>query len=95
MIFEWDTEKERANLRKHGVAFEDAALVFDDPELVLMPDRVEDDGERRWLALGIAATVRPLLVVVHVYRESHDGKEIIRIISARKAGKGERRRYLQ
>lgn len=95
MDFEWDDEKERANLAKHGVTFDDATLVFADPDVILIPDRVDDDGEERWLALGLSAGVWPPLVVVHVYRESKDGHEIIRIISARQAGPRESRRYLQ
>jgi uncharacterized DUF497 family protein len=61
---------------------------------VLVEDRIGDNGERRWHALGLAGAP-PLLVVVHVYREAENGEEIVRIISARKAGKRECRIYFQ
>lgn len=92
--FEWDEAKNRANQRKHGIDFETAARVFSDPDLVLIQDRVDETGEQRWLALGQAAGIG-LLIVVHVYREAQRGEEIIRIISARKAGQNEGRRYFQ
>jgi len=92
--FEWDAEKNRMNQAKHdGLNFETAARVFDDPNMVLVPDRAID-AEHRWHAIG--AVLAALLVVVHVYREDDtDGEEIIRIISAREASKRERRIYLQ
>jgi uncharacterized protein len=95
MQFEWDPDKNRANLAKHGIDFATAALVFSDPQLTLREDRVDETGERRWHALGLAAGLEPILLVVHVYRETNDGEEIIRIISARKARARERRAYLQ
>ncbi|MEO8595590.1 MAG: BrnT family toxin [Candidatus Solibacter sp.] len=94
MQFEWDTEKEATNRKKHdGIAFSTAARVFDDPAVLLRKDRVVH-GEQRWHAVG--AVERALLLVVHVYREEHENdKEIIRIISARQANQRERRVYLQ
>ena len=71
-------EKARRNLAKHGVAFEVAALVWDDPLHVLVPDRVED-GEQRWHAIGWVGPVTVLLVV-HVYLDETD--ECVRIIGA-------------
>jgi hypothetical protein len=91
--FEWDEEKDAANQRKHGVDFESAARVFADPDYVLREDRTDEGGEMRWHAIGLVEAV--LLLVVHVYRSSIDGEEIIRIISARKARKQERRGYFQ
>jgi uncharacterized protein len=67
--------------------------VFDDPGYLLLEDRVDDTGETRWHAVGFVDTV--LLLVVHVYRTTLHGDEILRIISARKAGKREGRRYFQ
>ena len=93
MQFEWHADKNRANLAKHGVDFATAALVFADPQLTLREDRGDETGERRWHALGLAAGLEPMLLVVHVYREASDGEEIIRIISARKARAIERRAY--
>ena len=88
--FEWDPGKAAINLRKHGVSFQTATLVFADPFAVFDQDRIED-GEFRWLAIGMVEGLR-LLVVVHVVREQ-DGDEVIRIISARRADRREKRRY--
>jgi uncharacterized DUF497 family protein len=93
MRLEWDEEKGAANQRKHGVSFESAARVFADPDCVLREDRMDEGGEMRWHAMGLVDAV--LLLVVHVYRSAIDGEEIIRIISARKAGKQEGRGYFQ
>jgi uncharacterized DUF497 family protein len=82
---------------EHGVDFETASLVFADPDFMLIEDKIDEEGEQReqrWHAIGSAGGVQ-LLVVVHVYREAKDGEEIIRIISARKAGERESRRYFQ
>jgi uncharacterized protein len=92
--FEWDETKDRANRRKHGFGFRIAARVFADPNMMLMEDRVDKEGEQRWHALGMVGG-RFLLVVVHVYREAENGKEIIRIISAREANKHEGRVYFK
>jgi uncharacterized DUF497 family protein len=85
--FEWDLEKARANIGKHGVAFEDAALVWDDPLHLVRFDRHEG-GEERWHALGMAGGI-VLLLVVHTYPSD----DRIRIISARRATRTERRAY--
>jgi uncharacterized DUF497 family protein len=93
--FEWDNAKNRINQRKHGgLAFESAALVFDDPNVIFYKDRIVS-GEQRWHAIGAVETA--VLLVVHVNRlESADGEEeIIRIISAREASQRERRIYVQ
>ena len=94
MQFEWDATKDRSNLIKHGIDFLTAALVFADPHLRMRQDHVDESGELRWHAIGTAGGSKPLLVVVHVYRETSDGEEIIRIISARKASARESRDYL-
>ena len=91
MQFEWDGEKNRINQRKHGgLAFESAALVFNDPTAIFREDRVVA-GEQRWHAIRMAIGV--VLLVVHFYRmeSERDKDEIIRIISAREANKRERR----
>jgi hypothetical protein len=95
MQFEWDSQKDRANQAKHGIDFRTAARVFEDPDMLLIEDRIDDEGELRWHALGLPAGAEPLIVVVHVYRETSDGEEIIRIISARKASKAEGLRYFE
>lgn len=87
--FEWDPEKARINQGKHGVAFEDAALVWSDPMHLVQFDRIED-GEERWHALGMAAGI-VLLLVVHTY--PGDDEDVIRIVSARRATRQERKAY--
>ena len=92
--FEWDEEKNRSNRRKHGVGFEEACLVFRDPFHLSVQDRFEG-GEERWQTIGIVGGI-VLLMVAHTFREddlnSHS-VEVIRIISARKATRLERRYY--
>ncbi len=96
MPYEWDQRKNRQNRRKHGISFELAALVFEDEDRLICLDRVDETGEQRWLAIG-AVSVEPgtamAVVVAHVYREDRYGEEIIRIISARRAGKDEVRSF--
>jgi uncharacterized protein len=88
--FEWDEAKSKSNERKHGVRFEDAMLVFADPYALLEQDRLEG-GELRWQTLGLAGGI-VLLLVAHTVRNEQDD-EVIRIISARKAVRKERKRY--
>ena len=83
--FEWDETKNKHNRSKHGVWFEEAWSVFDDPASRLFLDPEHSDGEDRFVMLGMSSAAR-LLVVVHCYRESDS---VIRIISARKATKRE------
>jgi hypothetical protein len=93
--FEWDAEKDLVNQQNHeGLSFARAKLVFDDPNMVIVRDRIDDDtGEQRWRAIGEAQN--DLLLVVHVYRVKKNGIEKTRIISAWRAEKPERRRYRQ
>ncbi|MDP3511126.1 MAG: BrnT family toxin [Sulfuritalea sp.] len=79
--FEWDGAKAKANVRKHGVAFEEAQSVFYDEFAIQFFDDEHSMGEERFLLLGMSTTAR-LLLVCHCEREAGD---IIRIISARKA----------
>ena len=90
MEFEWDANKAQSNLRKHGVRFEDAVLVFDDPQHLSRQDRHEN-GEYRWQTIGLVHGIVVILVAHSVRFES--GFEVIRIISARKADSKERSRY--
>ncbi len=92
MKFEWDEAKNIANQRKHGVSFEDAATVFEDSLQLIIKDRVDETGEQRWKAVGIADSTI-LLLVVHATREDDSAQEVIRIISARHATRKERRAY--
>ena len=88
----WDNAKNEANRVKHGIEFEDAQMVFDDPFCITFVERVTD-GEERWHAIGSVEKII-VLVVVHTYREENS-EEVIRIISARRATRKERRLYEQ
>jgi uncharacterized protein len=90
ILFEWDFAKAEASMKKHGVAFEDAVRVFADPSHISDVERIEG-GEHRWQTIGTVDGIR-LLLVVHTWQDT-DGVDIIRIISARKAERHERRRY--
>jgi len=93
MRFDWDPAKDRKNLAKHGIGFDTARLVFDDPRAINIQDRHEN-GEERWQTLGcIGRTV--ILLVAHTYWVGDADEEVIRIISARKATYEERRNYEQ
>jgi uncharacterized DUF497 family protein len=82
--FEWDADKARSNVGKHGVSFEEAATVFLDLDYLLIPDAGYSD---RFLALGFSKRAR-LLAVVHIERA-----ERIRILSARRATRTEAETY--
>lgn len=90
MIFTWDERKATANLQKHGVTFTDAAAVFRDPHCLTIQDRFEN-GEYRWQTIGYSRGVI-LLLVAHTCSDEN-GNELIRITSARRATKAERKRY--
>jgi uncharacterized protein len=92
-IFEWDAAKAANNFRKHGILFEEAAQVFDDPLGVSRAERIEN-GEQRWQTVGIAGSCL-LLVVAHTVRfeEVEVETEVVRIISARRADRKERNSY--
>ena len=83
--FEWDQPKAAANLRKHGVSFEEAQSVFHDEFAIQFYDADHSNEEERFLLLGLSDSVR-LLLVCHCERKTGD---LIRIISARKATKRE------
>jgi len=87
--FEWDARKAAANLRKHGVSFEEARTAFLDDNALLRPDDDHSDDEDRFLLLGLSGRMRTL-VVCHCYRQED---EVIRLISARKANSLERQQY--
>ncbi len=94
ILFEWDEAKNRSNLRKHGVSFEEASQVFLDPFQVSVPDLVQG-GEQRWKTLGMVERLL-LLTVAHTVREETEAGEVsetIRIVSARPATAKERRQY--
>ena len=89
MLFEWDDNKNIKNKKKHKISFEVAKLVFEDPLAYSKPDEFVQD-EERYNTLGMVGNV--VLFVVHTYR-FQAGKEVIRLISARKATSYERRLY--
>jgi uncharacterized DUF497 family protein len=90
MRFEWDENKNRQNLRKHGIRFETAKLVFKDPYQITTAD-MACGHEDRWITMG-AVGLGTVLVVVHTWFEQNY-EEVIRIISARPAESHERRFY--
>lgn len=92
-MFSWDEDKNTSNKRKHGISFEAAQLVFDDPLHLTRQDRFES-GELRWQTVGEVGGL-VLLLVAHTWQGSDDGNEHIRIISARQASKLERKMYEQ
>lgn len=87
--FEWNSDKERVNRDKHGVAFKEARSVFYDEDAIQFFDESHSLEEDRFIMLGVSVKLR-ILVVVHCERE--DGR-VIRIISARKVTARERRFY--
>jgi uncharacterized protein len=86
--FEWDRAKAAANEAKHGLSFEAAERVWDDPFHLIVFDR-QERGEERWHAIGLARGIL-VLTVIHTYPGDEDR---VRIISARKATLDERKRY--
>jgi uncharacterized DUF497 family protein len=84
-VVEWDVDKAGENLQKHGVDFADAATVLEDEAALTMPD--DDPDEERCVTLGMDAPGR-VLVVVYTWRDDQ-----VRLISARKASRSERRQY--
>jgi uncharacterized DUF497 family protein len=87
--FAWDEAKNRENQRRHGVSFEEAESVFYDERALLIEDPDDARGEDRFVLLGLSDRLRTLLVC-HCYREEDS---VIRMISARKAGRAERADY--
>lgn len=90
--FEWDWRKATANSRKHGVRFEQAAKVFQDPRAVTIFDEEHSDNEERWVTMGLVDDCL-VCAVHHTYREERGGGAVIRIFSARKATRNETARY--
>jgi uncharacterized protein len=87
---EWDAEKARANIRKHGITFEEAETAFSDDNALLLPDPDHSTAyEERLVLIGLSIAVR-VLVVIHCER---DNGNTIRLISARRATRSERAQY--
>jgi len=87
--FEWDQGKEKANVKKHGVSFEEARTTFYDENAMQFYDPDHSDEEDRFVLLGLSLNPQ-VLVVCHCFREC---ETVVRIISARKADKDEELEY--
>ena len=87
--FEWDPSKAAANVRKHGISFDEAETAFFDDNAKVLEDPDHSADENRFLLLGMSAALR-VLVVIHCVVEDDT---VIRIISARKATRAERAQY--
>ena len=87
LIFEWDEDKAKANLKKHKVSFEEGKTIFNDPFLFTFRDDRHSTKEERYINIGLSANGR-VLILTHTERQ---GK--IRIISCRKATLRERSFY--
>jgi len=87
--FEWDKRKEKANIKKHGVSFDEARAVFYDENAIQFFDPDHSEDEDRFILLGMSFKLR-VLVVCHCFRES---EATVRIISARKADSDEKNVY--
>ena len=92
LLFEWDANKARENLRKHKVSFEEARTVFNDPLLVTFPDDEHSQQEERLVGIGLSTTNK-LLLVVHLEQVETQEYLLIRLISCRKATSLERKAY--
>lgn len=87
LVLEWDPKKAASNRRTHGIDFTEAGTVLDDPLSVTFPDPDHSSEEHRFLTIG-ASTTRRILVVSHT-----DRGEAVRLISARRATRRERKFY--
>jgi uncharacterized protein len=89
--FVWSQEKGRANVRKHGITFEEAATTWFDPDAVERYDEEHSDREDRWIRIGMS--LRGALLVTWSSARTRKGRESIRVIGSRRASPGERRVY--
>lgn len=89
MNIEWNQKKADTNLGKHGVAFEDAVLIFYDAGRIELHDSRENYDEDRWATIGLVYPA--VLYVVYTVRDG----DTIRLISARKANGHEQKQYRQ
>ena len=90
--FEWDHEKAKTNEIKHGVRFEEAASILQDPNAFSIFDVDHSQSEDRWVTLGISNLGR-ILILCHTFNEEASGHVSIRIISSRKAKQREIKQY--
>ncbi len=87
--FEWDDKKEKANIKKHGVSFDEARTVFYDENAIQFFGPEHSDSEDRFILLGMSFKLRTL-IVCHCFRER---ETVVRFISARKADRIEENEY--
>jgi len=90
LAFEWDKQKEKANIKKHGISFEEARTSFYDENAIQFYDPDHSEDEDRFILLGTSYKLNTL-VLCHCFREE---ETVVRIISARKADKDEVKSYL-
>ncbi|MGZ8487268.1 MAG: BrnT family toxin [Candidatus Binatia bacterium] len=90
--FEWDANKARLNLRRHGISFAEAKTVFNDPLLVTFSDDDHSEDEERFISIGLSG-FNNVLLVVHTEHETMADLVSVRIISCRNATASERRIY--
>jgi len=90
--FEWDEVKADANVRKHGVSFEVACTVFNDPRLLTVADLEHSEIEERWFSIGRARN-GAMLSAVYLWSDADPEPTKIRLISARTATQTEIRHY--
>jgi uncharacterized DUF497 family protein len=91
LSFEWDSKKAELNEAKHGVSFDEAKTVFYDERALIIADPDHSKLEERFVIMGMSALSR-VLIVVHCFRSN---RNVIRIISARKAGTKEMQPYVK
>lgn len=87
--FEWDSNKNEKNIKKHDISFEEASTVFYDENAIVIDDPDHSEEEDRFIILGTSNQAN-MLVVCHCYRDSDS---VIRLISARKATRNESKQY--
>ncbi len=87
LVFEWDNNKAETNVLKHSISFEEASTVLGDNRSITIDDVPHSFQEKRYVTLGLSSSNR-VLVVVHTARA-----ERVRIISARKASRKEKKQY--
>ena len=90
LVFEWDKKKEKVNIKKHGISFEEARTSFYDENAIQFYDPDHSEDEDRFILLGTSYKLNTL-VICHCFREE---ETVVRIISARKADKDEVKSYL-
>jgi uncharacterized DUF497 family protein len=91
-MFSWDAQKAVSNYEKHGISFEESATIFSDADALDWEDTDHSQTEKRFKRLGLSIGNR-ILLLVYTVRRTKNGKETIRIISARQASRKERKAY--